>query len=176
MDNTVRHLYNHPSIAAWTIFNEGWGQFRADGAYARLKRLDPTRPIDATSGWFAQRRSDFDSEHIYFRLKKLHPRQRPLLVSECGGYTLPIPGHVAEGKKYGYGGCKDGSELTVRMAALYEKMILPAVPGGCCGCIYTQLSDVEGEINGLLTYDRQAVKPEAEPLLALAKQLQEAVK
>ena len=176
MDNTVRHLYNHPSIAAWTIFNEGWGQFRADGAYARLKRLDPTRPIDATSGWFAQRRSDFDSEHIYFRLKKLHPRQRPLLVSECGGYTLPVPSHVAEGKKYGYGGCKDGSELTARMAALYEKMILPAVPGGCCGCIYTQLSDVEGEINGLLTYDRQAVKPEAEPLLALAKQLQEAVK
>ncbi len=176
MDGTVRALYSHPCIVAWTIFNEGWGQFRADGAYARLKRLDPTRPVDAASGWFAQTRSDFDSRHIYFRLKKLRPGARPLLVSECGGYTMPVPGHTGGEKAYGYGGCKDGRALTARIVALYETMILPAVPTGVCGCVYTQLSDVEGEVNGLYTYDRQVCKAEAEPLLRIAEQLQEALR
>lgn len=149
--DTVAHLYSHPCIIAWTIFNEGWGQFRSDEMYARFKGWDPTRLIDATSGWFAQHDSDFDSLHIYFKLVNLKPGTRPLLVSECGGYSLTPAGAKL---KWGYGKCADSSELTDRIIELYAQMILPAISSGLCGVVYTQLSDVEGELNGLYTFDR----------------------
>ena len=175
MEDTARRLYNHPCVVAWTIFNEGWGQFDADKAYDRLKALDPTRLIDAASGWFAQERSDFDSEHIYFKLRTLSPGRRPLLVSECGGYTLTL-GEDDGRRKYGYGKCRDSGALTERILTMYREMILPAIPAGLCGCIYTQLSDIEGEINGLYTYDRQQCKVDPAPLAEMARQLQAAVR
>ncbi|MCQ2977688.1 MAG: hypothetical protein MJ232_06725, partial [archaeon] len=83
--NTINYLYNHPSIIIYTIFNEGWGQFNADELYTQFKSLDAFRLYDATSGWFKQNSSDFDSEHVYFRNKKLNIKTRPFLLSECGG-------------------------------------------------------------------------------------------
>ena len=175
--DTLKQLYNHPSIVSYTIFNEGWGQFHSDAMYALAKAADPSRIYDSTSGWFAQKHNDFQSEHIYFRLKKLPESARPLLVSECGGYTLAVEDHLHNPKKkYGYGACKSSAELTERILKMYREMILPAIPKGCCGCIYTQLSDVEEEINGLYTYDRQICKVQAEPMLELAKELQNALK
>ncbi len=174
-EDTLRHLHNHPCVVAYTIFNEGWGQFHADKAYDRLKTLDPTRLYDATSGWFTQNKSDFDSEHIYFRVKHMEPKTRPLLVSECGGYTLDTANRTDGKKTYGYGKCKDSSELTLRIVYMYREMILPSIKDGLCGCVYTQLSDVEGEINGLYTYDRKLCKVDPKAMLALANELNESL-
>ena len=168
---TIEHLYNHPCIVAYTIFNEGWGQFLADEMYDMVKGLDATRLVDATSGWFAQTKSDFDSEHIYFRLKKIRPKERPLFVSECGGYQYMVKGHFFGEKEYGYGACKDSDELTARIEEMYEKMILPYIADGVCGCIYTQLSDVEGEINGMYTYDRKVCKADKKRMQAIAEKI-----
>ena len=90
---TVELLYSHPCVIAYTIFNEGWGQFDSDSLYDKFKEWDQSRLIDSTSGWFAQNKSDFDSRHIYFRtpkLKKGGKSGRPLLISECGGYSLAV--------------------------------------------------------------------------------------
>ncbi len=171
-EGTVRQLYNHPCIVAYTIFNEGWGQFNSDEMYDRVKALDGTRLIDSTSGWFAQKKNDFDSEHIYFRTKKLKIKKRPLFVSECGGYSLAVEEHLFNPKKaYGYGKTKDSHELTETIANMYRKMLLPAIAKGACGCIYTQLSDVEDEINGLYTYDRKVCKVEKELMRKVAEEL-----
>ncbi len=174
--DTIEHLYNHPSIIAYTIFNEGWGQFHSDYMYDLVKKIDDSRLIDSTSGWFAQKKNDFDSEHIYFKIVHLHVKKRPLFVSECGGYTMAAAGHCYSEKQYGYGTCEDETVLTETIERMYREMILPSVPDGVCGCIYTQLSDVEDEINGLYTYDRSVCKVLPEKMCALAKELQEAVK
>lgn len=177
MEGTIRQLYNHPCIVAYTIFNEGWGQFNSDEMYDRVKALDGTRLIDSTSGWFAQKKNDFNSEHIYFRTKKLKIKKRPLFVSECGGYSLAVEGHLFNPKKaYGYGKTKDSHELTETIANMYRKMLIPAIAKGACGCIYTQLSDVEDEINGLYTYDRKVCKVEKELMRKVAEELYAEIK
>ena len=177
VENTIRQLYNYPSIVAYTIFNEGWGQFESDYMYDYVKSLDSTRLADSTSGWFAQEKNDFDSEHIYFKAIPVEPKERPMFMSECGGYSMAVEGHYySKYNTYGYGGSDDSAKLTEDILSLYDVMILPAAPKGMCGCIYTQLSDVEDEINGLYTYDRKVCKVEKEKMLEMAKKLQEAVK
>ena len=169
---TIRHLYNHPSIVAWTIFNEGWGQFDSDKLYDLVKHLDPTRLADSTSGWFAQQKNDFDSEHIYFDLRELTVGERPLLVSECGGYSRVVDGHYySKYNTYGYGSAATAEDLTGRICEMYETMILPAIPKGLCGCVYTQVSDVEDEVNGLYTYDRKVCKVDKQAMRAIAAKL-----
>ncbi|MCQ2353934.1 MAG: glycoside hydrolase family 2 [Clostridia bacterium] len=168
--NTVRHLYNHPSVIAYTIFNEGWGQFDSDRHYEVLKGIDPSRVYDSTSGWFAQKKSDFDSVHIYFRNKKLNPGIRPMLLSECGGFSLNLD---KKRKTYGYGKCQSRKELTDRISDMYEKMVIPAIERGLCGAVYTQLSDVEDEINGLYSYDRKTLKVIPERMLEIAEKIKD---
>ena len=171
---TIEHLYNHPSVIAYTIFNEGWGQFHSDEMYDFVKQLDPTRLADSTSGWFAQSKNDFDSEHIYFKVIPLEPKERPLFVSECGGYTMAVDGHFySKYAQYGYGASDTREALTKDILYMYENMILPYIKEGVCGCVYTQLSDVEDEINGLYTYDRKVCKVVKEDMLAMAEKLQE---
>lgn len=166
---TIAHLYNHPSIVAYTIFNEGWGQFQSDAMYDMVKEWDVTRLVDSTSGWFAQKKNDFDSEHIYFRVIPLSPGKRPLFVSECGGYTMAVKEHMySRYASYGYGTCENEEALTEQIAYMYENMILPFIKDGVCGCIYTQLSDVEDEINGLYTYDRRVCKVNKDKMRKLA--------
>lgn len=177
VEKTIEQVYNHPSIVAYTIFNEGWGQFESDAMYDFVKSLDSTRLADATSGWFAQDKNDFDSEHIYFKAIEMQPKKRPMFMSECGGYSMAVEGHYySKYNTYGYGGSDDSSKLTEDILGLYDIMILPAAPKGMCGCIYTQLSDVEDEINGLYTYDRKVCKVEKGRMLEMAKKLQAAVK
>ena len=171
--DTIDHLYNHPCIVAYTIFNEGWGQFRSDEVFDMVKSWDDTRVVDSTSGWFAQEKNDFDSEHIYFKVIPLNPGKRPLFVSECGGYSLAEDGHYySMYNRYGYGVCQDSKELTDQIEYLYRNMILPFIKDGVCGCIYTQVSDVEDEINGLYTYDRAVCKVEKDRMKKLAEELQ----
>ena len=176
VENTIAQVYNHPSVVAYTIFNEGWGQFESDYMYDHVKTLDPTRVIDSTSGWFAQKKNDFDSEHIYFKAIEVEPKSRPMFLSECGGYSMAVEGHFySKYNTYGYGGSSDSDKLTEDILGLYDVMVLPAVPKGMCGCVYTQLSDVEDEINGLYTYDRKVCKVDKEKMAQMALKLQEAV-
>ena len=176
MLETAAHLHSHPCVIGWTIFNEGWGQFESGRLYSMLRAADPTRPVDSASGWFRPGKTDLDSLHIYFRTKRLRPgKKRPMLLSECGGFSLPVPGHTQADTVYGYGACDSGKALTDRMEALYEAMVLPAIPEGLCGCVYTQLSDVESEMNGIMTYDRAVTKPDADRLAAMSRRLRAAL-
>lgn len=170
---TIEHLYNHPSIVAYTIFNEGWGQFNSDEVYDMVKQWDATRLVDSTSGWFWQEKNDFDSEHIYFKVIPLQVKDRPLFVSECGGYTMAVKGHsYSKYASYGYGACENGEALTREILYMYENMIEPFIGEGLCGCVYTQLSDVEDEVNGLYTYDRKVCKVDKVKMKALADAMQ----
>lgn len=161
MEQTVKHLYNHPSICYWTIFNEGWGQFCADDAYDKLRELDQTRFIDTTSGWFKQTKSDVDSYHVYFKDINLVPKTRPLVLSEFGGLACMIDGHTFNpAKPYGYKKCSSPAALLADVVKLYTERIFPLEEKGLCAAIYTQLSDIEDEVNGFLTFDRQVKKIE----------------
>lgn len=171
MKETQQQLFNHPAVVAYTIFNEGWGQFESDRLYAQAKKEDPTRLYDATSGWFAQKDSDFDSIHIYFGPRKPKRKTRPVFLSEFGGYSYLVPEHVYTNKSYGYGTCKSSEALFERISARYEELVLPYIKKGLCGSIYTQISDVEDEINGLYTYDRKVCKVDKASMQQLAKKI-----
>ena len=177
MDATLEQLKNHPCICCWTIFNEGWGQFCADAAYERLKSKDSSRFIDTTSGWFRGANSDVESLHIYFgSWSKLRAGEKPLVLSECGGYCYPVEDHIyCPQKSYGYRKCKDLDAFQSDLESLYREKILPAAEKGLCACILTQLSDVEEEINGLLTYDRKVCKADRQNMLHLAGELKNSV-
>ena len=169
---TLAHLYNHPCIVMYTIFNEGWGQFNSDELYDFAKGLDGSRLYDSTSGWFAQSKNDFDSEHIYFKTTPPEIKERPVFVSECGGYSQMIEGHFySKYTSYGYGGADDPDALTDMIETMYQEMIIPGLDAGICGCVYTQLSDVEDEVNGLYTYDRKVCKVNVERMQELAEKI-----
>ena len=178
METTVCQLKNHPCICYWTIFNEGWGQFDADSVYEAFRKLDDTRFIDATSGWFRQKKSDVDSRHVYFRKVKLKgDGKKPLILSEFGGKTWRVDGHVFNpDKSYGYGTCQSGEALNEAVVKLYMTEVLPCIQDGLCGAVYTQLSDVEDEINGFTTYDRRVIKMDPEKMMTVAAALQAAVR
>lgn len=177
--DTVAHLYNHPCVVGWTIFNEGWGQYDSDRIYRLLKPADPTRFFISTSGWFAQDESDVQSEHVYFNSRVLEGTEpgKFLFLSECGGFSRRVEGHVTlERRNYGYGErAQTEEELTGRIRAMYGEMVLPSIPNGLCGCVYTQLSDVEGETNGLYTYDREVRKVEPGAMLDIAAEVKKAL-
>ena len=162
---TADLLYNSPSVVYYTIFNEGWGQFSADETYDKLRAYDKTRFIDATSGWFRRTKSDVDSRHIYFRkLKPKHLDGRPLVISEFGGYAHSVKGHVYSEKIYGYRTYDSREEYENEVCKLYDTEVRELVKSGASAFVYTQVSDVEDEINGLVTYDRRVVKVDEERL------------
>ncbi len=178
MEAAVNQLKNHPCICYWTIFNEAWGQFDSDNVYERLRKLDDTRFIDTTSGWFRRKKTDVDSRHVYFRKVKLKgDGKRPLVLSEFGGKTYRCDGNVFNpDKSYGYGGCETLQALQEAVKALYLDEIIPCVKRGLCAAVYTQVSDVEDEINGLLSYDRKVEKLTPEGMLPIAAALREAIR
>ena len=159
--DTVQALRCHPCIACWVPFNEGWGQFDAGKAVQALRTLDGTRMVDEASGWFDQGGGDVHSLHNYFYPLRIRPQKRTVALSEYGGIAWPMPGHEPPHKTYGYGTAKDRQELTARYKKLQLKTVLPQLEKGLSALVYTQLTDVEDEVNGLFTYDRAAVKPDA---------------
>ena len=171
---TLARLHNHPCVIGYTIFNEGWGQFDGDRLYRDLKALDPTRFYDTASGWFVPKETDVDSKHVYFRNKRLKPGKRPMFLSECGGYARKIDGHLWNpANEYGYGKTDTEAQLTAAIGKMYAEMVNPAIPAGLCGVVYTQLSDVEDEINGLYTYDRQVCKVDGAKMRAILQEAEE---
>ena len=159
--DTVQALRCHHCIACWVPFNEGWGQFDAGKAVQALRALDGTRLVDEASGWFDQGGGDVHSLHNYFYPLRIRPQKRTVALSEYGGIAWPMPGHEPPHKTYGYGTAKDRQELTARYKKLQLKTVLPQLEKGLSALVYTQLTDVEDEVNGLFTYDRAAVKPDA---------------
>ena len=145
-----------------------WKQEAVD----RLRQLDDTRWIDSTSGWFRRGKTDVESLHCYFKKYRFKKDEKPVVLSEFGGFSHGVDGHLFNTEKsYGYGSCKSLEELGERIGRLYTDEILPAAKQGLCASVYTQVSDVEDEINGLLTYDRRVCKPDQQIMLALARDL-----
>ena len=170
----IRALHNHPSVVYYTIFNEGWGQFDTDYWYETLKALDPTRVYDTTSGWFKTRSSDVESDHVYFKKINLRPvKGKPMVLSEFGGYSCKIPDHAFNlDDTYGYRYYTDREQFENALIRLYEQEILPMIDKGLCAAVLTQVSDVEDETNGLVTYDRQVLKVDPEKMKRVSATLQ----
>lgn len=170
--DTVSHLYNCTSLCLWVPFNEGWGQFDALRFGQMVRKLDPTRPIDHASGWHDQGGGDLKSRHIYYRPVRLRNDGRVLALTEFGGYSLPIPGHTASEQEFGYRIYRDRDAFMDALIKLYSQEIIPLIKSqGLSASVYTQVSDVEDEINGLLTYDRRISKADPDRLLALNREL-----
>ena len=156
---TVRHLYNVPSISTWVPFNEAWGQFDAARIANEVKKQDKTRTVDHASGWFDQEAGDFRSVHNYFRkLKVERDANRAFVISEYGGYACHIKGHSSVERIFGYKKFDSSEDVSEAYKKLYEGEVCPLIEEGLSGVVYTQLSDIEEEVNGLVTYDRKIVK------------------
>ena len=172
LEATVEALRGHPCIGCWVPFNEGWGQFDAAQAVETLRTLDPDRLVDEASGWYDQGGGDVDSRHNYFYPLHLRPGRRTVALSEYGGIAWPMPGHEPPRRTYGYGTAKSRAELTGRYRKLQLETVLPQLRNGLSALVYTQVSDVEDEVNGLFTYDRQAIKPDPAAVRAVNEALE----
>ncbi|MCR5843134.1 MAG: glycoside hydrolase family 2 [Oscillospiraceae bacterium] len=156
----ISHLYNCPCICMWVPFNEGWGQFDAAEMLAYVRGLDPTRTVDHASGWHDQGVGEVKSLHVYFKRYSFRPDEkgRAVLLSEFGGYSCRVKKHSFSKRSFGYRLFDMPEDLAMAIKALYRDEIAPAKKYGLSAAVYTQLSDVEDELNGLVTYDRQVVK------------------
>ena len=156
---TIQHLYNVPSISTWVPFNEAWGQFDAERIANDVKMQDSTRTVDHASGWFDQKAGDFNSVHNYFRkLRAEKDDRRAFVISEYGGYACHVTGHSSVERVFGYKKFDTPEQLSKAYKQLYEGQVLPLIEKGLSGVVYTQLSDIEEEVNGLVTYDRKVIK------------------
>lgn len=156
----INHLYNCPCIAMWVPFNEGWGQFDAVKMHDFVRSIDPTRTVDHASGWHDQGVGQVVSRHVYFRKYafKADKKGRAVLLSEFGGYNHHVSGHCFNNKNFGYKNFETPAQLEIALEELYQQQIGPAKMEGLAAAAYTQLSDVEDELNGVMTYDRKVVK------------------
>ena len=160
LEEMVRQLYNCPSVVMWVPFNEGWGQFDAKTAVEKIEAIDKTRTVDHASGWHDQKIGKIKSLHVYFKPYRFKKDKlgRAVVLSEFGGYNLPVKGHTWNSKNFGYRAFKTEEALEEAVRKLYEGQILPAKEQGLAASVYTQLSDVEDEVNCFMTYDRKLVK------------------
>ena len=158
-DEMIHLLYNSPSIGCWVPFNEGWGQFDTKRVTDRIRCLDNTRFIDSASGWFDLGYGDFVSEHNYFRKLDVHPDgKRAFVLSEYGGFACHVAEHSSVDEIYGYKTYATTEEFNKAFWKMMEEDVKPLISKGLCGAVYTQVSDIEEEVNGILTYDRKVCK------------------
>lgn len=170
-------LYNSVSICLWVPFNEGWGQFDSAKAAEFFREKDPTRIIDHASGWHDQGAGDVNSFHIYFT-PFIFPKygkndNRAICLTEFGGYSMSIDGHRFNTEKtFGYRIYKSKAALEKALETLYIKRLLPLIhKKGLSALVYTEVSDVEDETNGLLTYDREIVKVDIDFMRSINDQM-----
>ena len=170
-------LYNCPCIAMWVPFNEGWGQFDSRGIVTMMRLLDQTRTIDHASGWHDQGISDVKSYHVYFKPYRFRPdkRGRAVALTEFGGYTLHLPDHSFHAKAFGYRPYHEEEGLRKGFTRLYERQVIAAKAKGLAAAVYTQVSDVEDETNGFVTYDRKVVKMDVSAVAAINARLRDEV-
>ena len=172
--DTIDYLYNIPSIGLWTIFNEGWGQFDSKEIYSELINLDNTRLYDHASGWHDQGISDVKSYHVYFKPFKIKKsknlQERAVILSEFGGFVLSIPGHMMEGNHV-YKSFKTKEEWLTKYKDTIKRDVIDNIPNGLSAIVYTQLSDVEEELNGFITFDREVIKVDTEKIKEINDQI-----
>ena len=139
--------------------------------------MDPGKLIDSTSGWFAGKKSDFNSQHLYFSFQKkrfskiVAESSLPVFLSEFGGIALKVEDHTYSDKEFGYVKAADKNDLTDKIIREYEELVLPYLNEGLCGCVFTQLSDIEEEINGFYTYDRIVCKVDPDRIRELNQKI-----
>lgn len=157
-------LGNVVSLCAYVVFNEGWGQFDSARVSEEVKSIDPTRLVDAHCGWFDQGAGDFSGNHIYFRkIKMKNDHRRILSLSEFGGYSQRIKGHVYSPKNFGYKVCSSKQKLEKDLSSLFLDQLGPQIRKNKISVyVFTQLSDAEQETNGLISYDREVVKADVD--------------
>lgn len=168
---TVELLRNTVCVAVWTPFNEGWGQFEANAIARRVAALDPTRQVNHASGWVDQGGGDIRSFHAYLRPFTMPtPRRwarpwrrdpRVIALTEYGGFSMRVEDHDWSSREFGYRHFDDAESLADGFVELHQPL-LDAVREGLSATVYTQLSDVEDELNGLLTWDRDVLKIDAD--------------
>ena len=165
--------YNNPSIVMWVIFNEGWGQYDTERMVKLAHALDPSRLIDSASGWADRVVGDVHDIHAYPGPAAPRPEtQRAAVLGEFGGLGLPLEGHTWTDKKnWGYRNLTSREQLTEKYEQLLERLRPLIGDPGLCAAVYTQVSDVETEVNGLLTYDRAVLKPDVERIRAVHEKL-----
>jgi hypothetical protein len=165
-------LYNFPSICLWVPFNESWGQFKTNEILKWTKELDPTRVVDGPSGWIDRGEGETHDYHLYGdRLKTLPVEKgRALVIGEFGGLGFAIPGHVYSDKAWSYKSIKNEDEFYTAYKELIDK-VAELKKQGFSAAVYTQLTDVETEINGLVTYDREKIKTSLDKLKKLHDEL-----
>lgn len=173
LESTITSLKSHPSVIIYTLFNEGWGEFDSTEAYLKAKSIDSTRLYDTNSGWYDNTHSDFLSKHIYFtKIKNFTDENRCYILSEFGGYSLHLKDHFYGIKPFGYKRFKSKESLTKAYEKLMDKVYL-ASKENLTGFIYTQLSDVEDEVNGIFTFDRKELKLIKEDLIRINSKFDE---
>lgn len=172
LEEMIHHLYSTACICTWVPFNEGWGQFDALDVTERIRRLDRTRLIDHASGWFDQKGGDYYSIHNYFRKLSVKPGRRIVALTEYGGYSLLIPGHAAGNGMPAYRAYESQARITRAWNRLIQRDILPNIARGLSAAFYTQLSDIEQEINGIVTYDREVMKIDPSVIKRMNRKIQ----
>jgi len=159
LERIITNLRNHPSVVVWVLFNEGWGQFETEALTEWVKKMDPTRLVDSASGWVDRGVGDLKDIHAYPG-PAMPPLEadRAVVLGEFGGLGLPVPFHTwQQDKSWGYRNFASFQELTQGYVDLIKKL-KDYVHRGLSAAVYTQTSDVEIEVNGLLTYDRVQLK------------------
>lgn len=160
MHRTIDLLYNTVSLALWVPFNEGWGQFDAAIIAHDIAKADPTRLIDHASGYHDQGKGDLHSYHVYYKRfsYKKDKHERALALTEFGGFSIAEKGHLTSTKLFGYKIFKSKEKLHKALRRLFRRDVIRHIKKGLCATVYTQVSDVEDEINGVFTYDRKVIK------------------
>lgn len=168
LEQLVKTHRNHPSIIMWVVFNEGWGQYDTERLAGWVKQLDPTRLVNNASGWADKKAGDVLDIHNYPAPKSPEPEPiRAIVLGEFGGLGLALDGHTWKKEHWGYQGMSDADQLTSRYERFLKKVYEFRDNPGLSAAIYTQITDVEVECNGLLTYDRAIVKPALERVAAV---------
>jgi hypothetical protein len=168
-------FYNHPSIVMWVPFNEGWGQFDTARIAELTKKHDPTRLVNSASGWTDRKVGDVHDVHVYPGPGAPPAEEkRAIVLGEFGGLGLPVRGHTWQDEKnWGYRSYTDAASLTDAYVSLLSRLHTLVGSPGLSAAVYTQTTDVEIEVNGLLTYDRAMIKPDAERITRAARKLYE---
>lgn len=171
----INRLYNHPSIVMWVIHNEGWGQYESAALTRWVKAIDPTRWVNGVSGWLDQNVGDTYDIHSYHEVP-LAPAQsndRAIVIGEYGGVGWPVEGHLwdPEKRNWGYQTYQTEEELLTALRRKVEALIPMRDDLGLSAAVYTQTTDVEGEVNGFMTYDRKKIKISPEELKELNDRL-----
>jgi hypothetical protein len=172
LKSMIDALRNHPSIVMWVPFNEGWGQYDTPEVAAWLKKYDPSRLVNEASGWHDKGSGDVSDMHSYPGPGMRDPEdKRVSVLGEFGGLGMPIKGHTwQQEKNWGYVSYDSPEKLTNAYVDLLTAM-RPLIGRGLSAAVYTQTTDVEIEVNGLMTYDRAVEKMDVPRIRAAAEKL-----